>query len=1842
VNDVSSDVLSDGLSVFPYPGLRPFRRDEADIFFGREAQVDQLLSKLQQRRFLAVVGTSGSGKSSLVRAGMIAALEGGLMAGAGPRWVAVEMRPGSRPLTHLAHTLLACPQLGQHWAAHPDAKAFLLAMLRRGPLGLVEVLRESRWPKQTNLLLLVDQFEEIFRFHALGDRNEAVAFVDILLASARQQEVPVYVVVTMRSDFLGDCSVFHGLPEEINDGQFLVPRLTREQCRAAIVGPAAAFGGQVEQPLVNRLLNDMGTDPDQLPLMQHVLMRVWTGASCREATDQALPASATASLAPDEQTLLLTADAYEATGGLKEALSNHADEAYEELTPEDQRVAEVLSRCLSERGPDQRDTRRPASLKAVADVAEVSPESVARVVEVFRRPDRSFLTPPAGVPLEPTTVLDVGHESLIRQWKRMTRWVDDESESTAIFRRLCETAKLWQAGKAAVWGTPDLENALAWRSRTHPTEAWAERCGGDLELSMQFLDASVKVRDQARRAREQQRQHELELLRQIAEAERQRADEADTRRQEHASAHRRLRLLAVVATAAGIIAAALALITWGQKNRAESARQVAVTARQNAEQLRIENEQARQAAQSTLADMQTAYGLRAAEDGEPSEGIVWFANAAALVPDDPDRRSANTMRFAAWARELSWPVRAFRLDGEPARLDFHPTQDYLLAIESSGEFSVWDWWQESTLPWARGDQKAAAMCWSPDGQWLTLGFPSGLVQLRSVPAGEVVGQVKVADAVSALAFSPDAAKLAIAGTSVRLWDCRQQRLLDVKWEHPGEVHSLIFDPGGKLLATACTNGDVYVFELGDPMPREAKFGPVPHHPQVQRTPPVFVNDGSTLVTIKSHTELLYYDSKNGRLTGSSPTRQQNAGQLLASPDGHWHLLTGFPAATLMRSTNSFRATVTGQPISSLPDLPEVRRSRILPQGHWVYAAAFNFDVSRVYTCGYNRTVKVWRTADGGLLATIPHLQRIDGMDIGPTGRYLATAQGDGLVRVWRVPMQSEVLLRESVERPTGSAIDSAEFTPDGRYFVPGRDNHYFSAYWPKVSKIAVYETTTGALAGSILELGERAELGGTDLAPDNRTAAAVVYRSSGMGSRLYVWDFRTGKPRFAPLALPARSVDVEFSHDGERLAVLSEHSILVLSSKNGDRILEIAYRARWYGSRIEFTHDDACLVALGSDEQIHILNSETGVSHCEPIRAGGILHDFTLSRDGRYLATATIGGTPEARIWDLENSGQPLCKPLPHPNDLYRARLSPDGKWLLTGAVDGQVRLWNWRSGELVAAPFAPSLELRNIDFLGEQNRWAVVSDVRGFQICDVTSGKPLTRRFEGCANMSVQPAGWHVVTHRHPQGGVLLFDFTHLNKTVDHSPEQLRLLAELISGQRHYDGGLVRLTSDEWEEAWTTVRNVIPDFETATASERAKHHLTAARELLALGDKKAIIYLERAREIDPSAEPFDAFGSTDRFRLTQILARQGRLAAAREALDKALSSVSEDQGFVRDLPVAVDAATAVLGDAPEDTELLVQRAEWLGELGRWDEAIADYSRAIHLQPELSSVYALRGHLTIRVENTSASDGYYQLVLSLAHHELSHTEEARQWYDRALKWLKRNEARSTLGILARSAMTEVGGLSRGEAETLLADLRQMSRLSEALKLDPNDPEPSVIIPAGSTWKWLHPTDGVDPATDDKDFHATFFKSDYDDLQWQLGQDTIGPAGGFGYGRPVGVPFSPPESPHRKTAYFRHRFRTDKAYENLALALQRDDGVIVYLDSVEVLRNNVAAGQQEAYGLCAEETISGVGETNVNVFRLAGGLEPGEHVLAISLHNRDYGSSDLRIAEIALWGTPRKE
>lgn len=480
--------------VNPFPGLRPFEADEAHLFFGRDSQSSEIIARLQQRRFVAVVGTSGSGKSSLVRAGLLPLLEGGFMADAGSLWRIAVMRPGADPIAQLAKALSSPDVLGDASVAQPIRTALLEAVLRRSALGLADAFEQSGLANAENLLVLVDQFEEVFRFDQQGESDAmadgAAGFVNLLLEAVGGAHPGLYVVLTMRSDFLGDCARFRGLPELLNDGQYLIPRLTRDQRRATIEGPVLVGGASIAPRLTQRLLNDAGEDPDILPVLQHALMRTWDAWHA-----QGDP------LAP------LDLAHYEAVGTIRHALSRHADHAYERLagTPGAQSLAQTLFRALCNDGADRLETRRPATLASLAAIADCAPEQMADVVDAFRTDGCTFLTPGWPTPLAPDTVIDISHESLIRQWQRLRAWVQQEAQSRSLYQRLAQTAQLWP-DSAALWRNPDLERALTWASEEKPTRHWARRYGTEAAFTraMEFLNASEAAwrDDQERQARQ--------------------------------------------------------------------------------------------------------------------------------------------------------------------------------------------------------------------------------------------------------------------------------------------------------------------------------------------------------------------------------------------------------------------------------------------------------------------------------------------------------------------------------------------------------------------------------------------------------------------------------------------------------------------------------------------------------------------------------------------------------------------------------------------------------------------------------------------------------------------------------------------------------------------------------------------------------------------------------------------------------------------------------------------------------------------------------------------------------------------------------------------------------------------------------------------------------------------------------------------------------------------------------------------------------------------------------------------------------------------------------------------
>ena len=353
----------------------------------------------------------------------------------------------------------------------------------------------------------------------------------------------------MRSDFLGDCAQFHDLPEAINNDQFLIPRMTRDQRRQAIEGPVAVGGATLTPRLTQRLLNDVGDNPDQLPILQHALMRTWDNWQHD----------------PNGPDAALDLPHYESIGGLTLALSQHGDEVYQSLPDDHSRaIATTLFKALTEKGLDNRGVRRPTRLHDLCAITSATQAEVTVVIEAFRQSSCSFLVPPVHIPLTTDSVIDISHESLMRVWKRLNDWVDEEAQSTQVYRRLAETAALYQTGQAGLWHDPDLQLALDWQAQNQPTQAWAVRSHPDFSAAMHFLQESSAAREADQREEEAERQHELEQTRLIAEERAQRLSVQEK------SATRLRRLLAglaivlVIALGAAVVAIRQTDIAWQQ------------------------------------------------------------------------------------------------------------------------------------------------------------------------------------------------------------------------------------------------------------------------------------------------------------------------------------------------------------------------------------------------------------------------------------------------------------------------------------------------------------------------------------------------------------------------------------------------------------------------------------------------------------------------------------------------------------------------------------------------------------------------------------------------------------------------------------------------------------------------------------------------------------------------------------------------------------------------------------------------------------------------------------------------------------------------------------------------------------------------------------------------------------------------------------------------------------------------------------------------------------------------------------------------------------------------------
>ena len=386
--------------ICPYRGLHPFREEDAPFFCGREAFTTALVERAGSHELVAVVGASGSGKSSVVRAGLIPALRRG--ADAGHVWDIAVLRPGDQPIRALAAALLP---------PEPDVDEFdRIALLRRraeqlarGDVPLPEVVDRmlERQPGTDRVLLAVDQAEELF---TLADQAVRCRFVELLLDATRM--APLTVVLALRGDFYGRALEDRMLADRLDRAVVNLGPMTQDELARAILAPAEKVGLEFEDGLIQRILADVGSEPGNLPLLEFLLEGLWRGRVRGR----------------------LSHDNYDALGGVGGAIATRADAEYERLTPEQQLAARRFLVRLVAPGDGREDTRAVAELPA--------DDPVLRAV-VQRFADARLLVT-GWNSASAKELVEVSHEALIRSWTELRRWVDEDRHFLRTLRRRSE------------------------------------------------------------------------------------------------------------------------------------------------------------------------------------------------------------------------------------------------------------------------------------------------------------------------------------------------------------------------------------------------------------------------------------------------------------------------------------------------------------------------------------------------------------------------------------------------------------------------------------------------------------------------------------------------------------------------------------------------------------------------------------------------------------------------------------------------------------------------------------------------------------------------------------------------------------------------------------------------------------------------------------------------------------------------------------------------------------------------------------------------------------------------------------------------------------------------------------------------------------------------------------------------------------------------------------------------------------------------------------------------------------------------------------------------------------
>ncbi len=1171
--------------VAPYKGLQYFDEADADLFFGREKLVAALVSHLAEHHWLTVVGASGCGKSSLVRAGLLPALKQGVPEG--------ECTWDIQVLTPTMHPLEALAVCVTRRATSVLTTTTLMDDLARDPRTL-RMYSHLTFPEGRRLLLVIDQFEELFTL--CREERERESYIDnLLLATAPELDRPIHVVVALRADFYAHAAQYANLREALARRQEYIGPMTADELRRAIEGPAQRGGWELEAGLVDLILSDVGTEPGALPLLSHALLETWKRRRGRR----------------------LTLEGYAGCGGVRSAIAQTAETVFRQLPPEKQAIARHIFLQLTELGEGTQDTRRRVTIEQLVPPAG----DVAAVRDVLNTLAEARL-----VTLGESTA-EVAHEALIREWPTLREWLNQNREGLRLHRRLTEATEAWLKSNRD-------EGDLYRGARLVQAQEWAR--GRVQELNSperEFLDAAKARREREESEREAQRERELDAARHLAEVERQRAQAERTRAEEHVASIHHLRRRAVYLVSAVMVAAVLALV----------AIVFADQSRQNA--TRAENE--RRTAFVRELSVNAVNNL--AIDPERSILLALQAVSVSTASGQPVLREAEeALHRAVQASRLqftlhghaagTWDI-AFSPDGKrlaTASLDktakvwdaatgkelftlcCHDDTIYALAVSPDGTrlatgsidktAKVWDAVTGQELLTLRGHTDyMRGIAFSPDGTRIaTVNLDKTARIWDAVTGKELLTLVGHTGGVSGVAFSPDGKRLVTGSWSdepehtAKVWDAASGQVLLTLTGHTSSVFDAAFSPDGKRVATGSGDGTARVWDsttgrlLATAFVRSVVMSVA------------FSPDGSRLATGSTEGTAKVWDASTGELLETLAGHSGGLMGVAYSPDG-----TRLGTASQDGTAKVWDVSTAGS------------REWLTIVGHngLVRYLAFSADGSRLATSGADKTAKIWDAATGKQLQSFEgHSGDVKGVALSSDGRRLATVSMDQTVKVWDAATGKQLfsLAAPSYPSPLGPRI---VFSPDSRLIATSTAG----------GTAKVWDAATGQerLTVCCPALPVR----GVAFSPDGTRLA-----TAGLDRLAKVWDAATGKELLTLSGHTAEVWAVVYSRDGRRLATSSSDGTARLWDAITGKELFTFSGLGGSAFDVALSPDGMHLATAGGDGKIKVWDiSTTSAQSEQPLTLynpkGSIVMGVVFSPDGKRLAVSAADGT--ARIYAL-------------------------------------------------------------------------------------------------------------------------------------------------------------------------------------------------------------------------------------------------------------------------------------------------------------------------------------------------------------------------------------------------------------------------------------------------------------------------------------------------------------------------------------------------------------------------------------------------------------------------------